>query len=741
MSDRNHLRIGMIGCGAIAELYHLPALENLASAVGNTVLVDPNAARLAEMGKRFSVADAVEDYRTLEGKIDGVIVATPPASHFEICKWFLERGIDVLCEKPLTESGSQAKELVDIAEQNGAKLAVNQTRRFFPTYQKIRELIKDGILGELKSITYHDGNDFDWPAATPHHFARGAKGAWSDTGVHLLDTVCYWLGETPTLVESLNDSEIGPEAMATVRLKHGQCRVEIKVSRLGKLMNGFRIVGSLGTIEAVAEEFSEVRVKFHNGRNKVYSCGSRKVKYVDFAKPLLDNFADVVARKAEPTVSGRSTIGTISLLEQAYDESKTYAMPWKSPVKDIGELPSGAQTQQTMRVLVTGATGFLGGRVVEMMMEMDGLHPVASVRRWSRASRAARIGAEVAICDIEDANQVDKAVQGIDAIVHCAKTDDRESIVGGTRNLLEAAVKHGVKRFVYLSTGEVYGPDVKGEIVETTPTELTDRLYGDAKIEAEAVCREFHDRGLKPTILRPSVIYGPFSSSWTSNIATRLQSGKWGSFDQLGDGKANLVYVDDLVQAIVRSLRCDAAQGEAFNVNGPDTLTWNDYFERFNAALGFPPLQKFSAAKSRMRTQMMDAVRLVTSTVVARYQDRLMEVYLQGGPMSRLMKKVKGELSSVPSGAELNGLFSRDVVYCDEKAHSMLGYRPKYSIDEGIAQSVLWLRHHEVIRQGDDRSETYGRATSENFDLPNPNSDETFEGMPGTSRVSEDALS
>ena len=209
-SDSRPTGIGMIGCGAIAEIYHLPALQKMVGVSEQLWLVEPSESRLAEMCEKFPSAGGVTDFKELEGKVGGVIVATPPTSHFPICKWFLERGIDVLCEKPLTEDYEQALELVRIAEASGAKLAVNQTRRFFPTYQKIRELIANGAIGEIQSIRYHDGVEFDWPASSPHHFAIGAKGAWSDTGVHLLDTVCYWLGgEIPTLVESINDSHGG----------------------------------------------------------------------------------------------------------------------------------------------------------------------------------------------------------------------------------------------------------------------------------------------------------------------------------------------------------------------------------------------------------------------------------------------------------------------------------------------------------------------------------------------------
>lgn len=705
MTSRDKIRLGVIGCGAIAEIYHLPALEGIACAVGNTVLADPNPARLAAMGGKFCVAECVEDFRELEGKVDGVIVATPPTTHYEICKWFLERGIDVLCEKPLTESLVEAEELVRIANETGAHLAVNQTRRFFPTYQKIRELLGEGVLGDLRSIVYHDGEEFDWPAASPFHFSAGAKGAWSDTGVHLLDTVCYWLDATPHLIQSLNDSHGGPEAVATVRLRHQQCDIEIKVSRLGRLMNGFRIVGSLGSIEAPAEEFSEVRVKLNSGETKVHRCGSRKLTYVDFATPLLENFIAVVRGKAKPIVSGESTLGTIQLLEEAYEKSQTFRMPWNDQIHELSRDAAIDGDAKPMRVLVTGASGFVGGRVVEMLLQSGVAQSVAAVRSWSRAARVARYASEVAICDICEPEQVDKAVAGVDAIVHCAKTDDRESIVDGTRNMLEAAVKHGVTRFVFLSTAEVYGPDVHGRIEESHATDATGRLYGDAKIEAEQVCREFHSRGVMPTILRPSLIYGPFSESWTVDVAKRLQSGKWGLFDQHGDGKANLVYVDDLVQAILRSLTMDEARGEEFNVNGPDVVSWNEYFDRCNSALRLPPLKRISATKSRLRTKAMDSLSFVADKIVERFEDKLMEIYERGGWAGRMMKRMKGELACTPSGGELNDLYARDAVYTDQKARDMIGYDPSFDIDSGIRQSVHWLQHNELA-EGDSSTPT-----------------------------------
>ncbi len=329
--------LGVIGCGAIAEMYHLPALVADCSRFERLVLADPNDDRRLAMAEKFDIDKTVADYKQLEGQVDGVIVAVPPSLHAPISLFFLQRGVHVLCEKPLTESLCQAEELVDAAERNRVALAVNQTRRLFPTYGKIRQLIAEGALGKLQSITYHDGIEFDWPAASPHHFHPTAHGTWSDTGVHLLDTVCWWLDAKPRFVSSQNDAFGGPEAMATVRLEHDGCRIEIKVSRLGRLSNGFSIVGSDAAIAADAEDWNEITVRYRSGRKQRLRCGKQRV-YSDCAKPLLQNFLDVCRAAAgeregrelpiQPLISGKSTLPTIELLEAAYQHAETFDLPW-----------------------------------------------------------------------------------------------------------------------------------------------------------------------------------------------------------------------------------------------------------------------------------------------------------------------------------------------------------------------------------------------------------------------------
>ncbi|MEM7783784.1 MAG: NAD-dependent epimerase/dehydratase family protein [Planctomycetota bacterium] len=724
-NSKQNIRVGVVGCGAIAEMFHIPALDAYPKTRNHIALSDLNVARLNNLARTYNVDFFSNDYTELDGEVDGIIISTPPDTHFEIASYFLKKRIPVLCEKPISNDFKEAQELARLSVANETPLLVNQTRRFFPTYEKIKHLIQSGELGEVKKIIYHEGADFNWPAASQFHFDKSAKGVWSDVGIHLLDTVCYWLGGEPELIESLNDNEGGPEALATVRFRHRQCEIEIKVSRLGRLENGFKIIGTDGTIEQESEEFSEVIVRKTDGRQRKYACGKRSLKYNDFARPLIENFVKVIEQKESPIVSVESVLVPTKLMQEAYEHAKTYAKPWDNHL--VSNLPEYVETRATSsdrqfpkKVLVTGASGFVGNRVVEALKKSGLGIPLAGVRSWSRAARPARVGAEIVVCDISDFDSVNQAMKNVDAVVHCAYVDNHESVVNGTRNLLEAAVQNGITNFVYLSSAEAFGLDHEGILDESVIPMVDANSYGDWKLSAESVCMEYHARGLQPTILRPSLIYGPFGISWSVFVAKRLQSGNWGIFEQCGDGIANLIYIDDLVQGILLALANPEARGEVFNINGPQQPTWNEYFVEFNQRLGLPPLKQIKQSKSRFKTKVMDGVGKVTSFFKSKFEDKLMEIYLQGGTASRWMKRLKSALDSTPSSNELNDLYSRQIRYSDEKIRKLLGYQPSFSLERGIDATIEWMRLHELLTNVDPATKpetTHAEVVSQDNNL------------------------
>lgn len=343
------------------------------------------------------------------------------------------------------------------------------------------------------------------------------------------------------------------------------------------------------------------------------------------------------------------------------------------------------------KVLVTGAGGFIGARLVEVLHSTGDWQVVAGVRRWSTAARVARFPVELAQCDIRNAEQVGRALSGVTHLVHCAVTgDDRATIVEGTRVLMEGALAAGVKKVVHLSTVDVYGRP-QGEVLEDRPFAVTGRVYGDSKIEAEQVVHGVAARGLPVTILRPTLVHGPFGATFTIAYAQRLQASPWLVPEGAAQGICNLVYVDDLVGAILAALETRTAPGEAFNINGPERPTWDGYFRELNRALGLPPLQYAAPGQARAAQKLMEPVRYCAKAALRALKPQIMALYQRSELARRFMKAAESRVRNTPNANELEA-FGRRVSFSSAKAERVLGYRPRFPMDEALPLTAAWLR-------------------------------------------------
>lgn len=350
------------------------------------------------------------------------------------------------------------------------------------------------------------------------------------------------------------------------------------------------------------------------------------------------------------------------------------------------------------RVMVTGAGGFIGGRVVEIMHLLDGWSPRAGLRVWSNGARVGRMPIELVQCDIMEPKQVQAAIEGVDAVVHCA-VGPREVIVEGTRNLLEASRAKGLSRFVHLSTVDVYG-ETTGSVTEEHPLRVTSKEYGDSKIEAEELCREFRDLGLPVVVLRPTIVYGPFCGEWVVNYVDRLAAGRWPVPRDDAVGTCNLVYVDDLVAAILEALTRDRAVGEAFNVNGPqENLSWNDYFSALASSAGITRIDSPGFSRSRLEAALMSPIRKTARVTLDRFEEPILQIYKSSRTMRSAMKKLEAVVRRTPTPNEFT-YYSREITYGCEKARRILGYRPEVPLEEGIALTGRWLAHHGYVPAG-----------------------------------------
>jgi nucleoside-diphosphate-sugar epimerase len=298
---------------------------------------------------------------------------------------------------------------------------------------------------------------------------------------------------------------------------------------------------------------------------------------------------------------------------------------------------------------------------------------------------------EMLPCDVTDPTQVREAMEGVDAVVHCAVGADAV-VIDGTGHVLQAAKDAGVNRVVHLSTIDVYGK-VEGVVAEDRPRLITGQAYGNAKGRAEELCEEFIRNGLPVVILRPSFVYGPFSANWTLMYAERMRSGRWFLPPQYCLGACNAVYVDDVVQAIWLALTKDEAVGQAFNVNGDPGPTWQEYFTCLNDGLGLPPLESTGVAHSRLRAAAMLPARKIAKYLITNHRDAVMRLAQRSLLLKNAMRRAEGIIRQTPAPNEFE-VYSRTTVYDISRAREVLGFEPAFSMEEGVALSAAWLRHN-----------------------------------------------
>ncbi len=233
------------------------------------------------------------------------------------------------------------------------------------------------------------------------------------------------------------------------------------------------------------------------------------------------------------------------------------------------------------KILVTGATGFIGSRLCEMLSLDHRLPYRALVRDYSRAARIARLDPELVGGDMADAASLARAVEGCDAVVNLAHGDDRDARTQ-TARLVEACTRARVRRLVHVSSMAVHGPAPGVDVLTeaNAPMRRWGEAYSDAKAAAEAVVAAAGRRGaIETVVLRPAIVYGPYSF-FVTPIVGDARDGVVSLIDG-GRGICNAVYVDDVCEAIVAALEREDANGGVFLLNGDERMTWRSFITTF----------------------------------------------------------------------------------------------------------------------------------------------------------------
>jgi len=596
----NKVKLAIIGCGAVAQKYHIPAVTLLSSEVELTCLVDPDIDKVTNIAKRLGVRKYYTDYKKVIGQVDAAILAVPHSLHAQIGIELLEGGVHVLCEKPLAITSKEALQLVNAARSNNRILGIGYYRRFIPAARLLKALIAGEFLGQIQRIDVEEGFVYNWPAQTFSFWdrAQAGGGVLLDTGSHVLDLVLWWLG-WPSEIDILDyddDGCGGVEAVAKLSfiafIGGTRIPVTIKLSRLRRMRNSVVIYGEHGNVEWEFSTSSAIKFvlaesllgrEVQNGYLKTSPCDNNDVIWYFVAQ--LQTFVESVriGRYVPPLASGDEGMRTVKLIEMAYENKVERAKPWLPRFFVAGK--NGLLTGKS--VLVTGASGFLGCSVVERLLE-EGADVHACVHNLSHASRLARLPVKMVRVDLRDRRSLEDAVKGCDFVVHCAfsssdsRKDMYETNVIGMRNLCELSLQKRVKRLVHISSVAVYyGIQKEGVVYEDVRLRRTGIPYCDVKIELEKIVYQFMKYGLPCVILRPGNIYGPYSLLWLLNPLERIKLGLPVVING-GLTPSNTVYVRNVVDAVVRSLLHEGAVGNTFNVTdvveGSSYTTWMDFY-------------------------------------------------------------------------------------------------------------------------------------------------------------------
>jgi nucleoside-diphosphate-sugar epimerase len=239
------------------------------------------------------------------------------------------------------------------------------------------------------------------------------------------------------------------------------------------------------------------------------------------------------------------------------------------------------------KILITGATGKVGSRFASRVLAKG--YPVRLlVRDAAKASALAGLGAEIVTGDLNDAASLPAAVKDIDAVIHIAaffrSFTDNEGIIktnhAGTTSLAHFAMEAGVKRFVFTSTGNVYGSGYQHPAREDDPVNRNDpRAYSSSKIAAEQELLSLHKtKGFDVRVLRLGFVYGD-KDPHIEEIIPLLKKMKRHSGSRM-----HMVHHLDVAQALLLLLQTDGLDGETFNLADDAPITLYELADSFGRA-------------------------------------------------------------------------------------------------------------------------------------------------------------
>jgi len=329
-----------------------------------------------------------------------------------------------------------------------------------------------------------------------------------------------------------------------------------------------------------------------------------------------------------------------------------------------------------MKLLLTGATGFIGSRL-GLAARAGGMDVVVTgqVNNDTERARLAELeaaGVTLAVGPLQDAEFARRVVKDCNAVIHLAAAQHEANVpdsyfhdvnVTGTGTLLAASREAGVRRFVYGSTIGVYGSAARG-VLDEESAPSPQNVYGRTKLAAEGVVRQFGN-SLETCIIRISETYGPGDY----RLLKLFKAIDRGSFAMIGSGenRRQCIHVNDLVRGLLLAAEHPAAPGQTFVMAGHEIMTTREMVAHIAGALGRRP--------PRLRAPLWP---FLAAAVV-------------------LETTLKPLGIQPPLHRRRLDFFRKSFVFATEKAQNVLAFRPTIAFRDGARETAEWYRARGLL--------------------------------------------
>jgi predicted dehydrogenase/nucleoside-diphosphate-sugar epimerase len=607
------LRVGIIGCGRIAE-HHLRFIAKTPTAQ-LVALSDTNRINALHLAEKYGAPRVCASHMELldSSSPDVVHILTPPEFHYAQAVDAINHRSHILIEKPCTLYPDELEDLYRRADAKGVFLCPDFIQLFNPTYLEASSIIDSGELGKVVHIEIHLSLDLNAPELREtlglHWSYKLPGGILHNNMTHVLYLALHRLGAPKRIFVTAQSHGTLPQGVTdhiSVALEGEHCTANLVITGVtgpepyyvqifcerGNLLVNFDTAALVITrtgmlprsLRRASATFQQSYQLWAQGiKNTVKFLRGRLLPYQGL-ETLIPRFYRCILDGNIPPVPKELAILV------ARTEAAVFEHAGKLHLETKGRPSKQTNVTRPEKILVTGATGYLGSMVVSRLVD-QGYYVRALVRELSHTKHLEQLGVELVFGDIRNLNSLLDAAKGMDVVVHMAAALRGSSefmlecSVTGTKNVAEAAAQCGLEHVIYISSMSVYdyfklrdGDVISEESSLEEQPELRG-TYSLAKRRAEhEALSHLLDNRPNWTILRPSVLVGN-SANLFSPVGAKL-----GNF-LLCPGSAGkllrLVHVEDVADAISNAVKNRLmTRGRVFNVSN-GRLTQKQYIDQY----------------------------------------------------------------------------------------------------------------------------------------------------------------